>query len=157
MSSCRQCATNDTHRFFDGELEPAASAEFQRHVDSCRECQVALEDYARIRRLISESFDEQLAPELSARFIRVARERREQSPRRIAVGLLAAASVLFVSSLFLVAYTETGQLQGGSVMAQWEENVVWTPSDDDEFADAEGATLYAIHLQSDRTSEDGND
>lgn len=157
MSKCRHTESNDSQRFYDRELEPAAAAKFLRHAQSCRECQVALEDYARIRTLISEGFDVQPAPELGARFLRAARERREQSPRRIAMGLLVAASALFVSSLFLVAYTETGRTQGGNVMAQWEENVVWTPSDDDEFADAEGTTLYAIHLQADGASEDGND
>ena len=42
-------------------------------------------------------------------------------------------------------------------MAQWEENVVWTPSPDDEFADPEAATLYAIHLQGDGERENEND
>lgn len=157
MNKCQHVESNDSQRYYDRELDPAAAAEFLRHVQSCGACQAALEDYARIRRLVSEAFDMQPAPELDVRIVRAARERREQSPRRIALGLLAAASVLFVSSLFLVAYTETGRTQGGSVMAQWEENVVWTPSDDDEFADAEGTTLYAIHLQADGASEDGND
>lgn len=157
MNKCHHTDANDTQRFYDRELAPAEAAAFLCHLQGCPECQTALEDYARIRVLLTESFEEQPAPELTSRFIRTARERRDQSPRRIAVGLLVAASVLFVSSLFLVAYTETGRAQGGSVMAQWEENVVWTPTDGDEFADAEGVTLYAIHLQADGASEDGND
>ena len=73
------------------------------------------------------------------------------------MSLLAAASLLFVSSLSLVVYTEAGRAQGGNVMAQWEENEVWTPSPDDEFADPEAAKLYAIHLQGDGERENGND
>ncbi len=157
MSNCPHIKSSDVQRFHDRELDRAATSAFEEHLHSCVECQAALRDYAAIGHLLRSAYDEQPAPELRSRFARVALERREQSPRRIALGLLAAASVLFVSSLFLVVYTESGGGQGSSVMAQWEENVVWAPSADDEFADPEAATLYAIHLQENGVTEYGDD
>lgn len=157
MNNCPRIQSNEVQRYHDRELDPAGVEAFEAHLHDCAECHAALRDYAGIAHLLRVAYDDQPAPELRARFARVALERREQSPRRIALGLLAAASILFVSSLFLVVYTETHDGQGGSVMAQWEENVVWTPSADDEFADPEAATLYAIHLQANGASEYGND
>jgi hypothetical protein len=138
-------------------LDREAASAFEHHLHACAECQTALRDFAALGHLLREAYDEHPAPELRARFARAALDRREQSPRRIALGLLAAASILFVSSLFLVVYTESGNGQGDSVMAQWEENVVWAPSADDEFADPESATLYAIHLQAGGAREYGDE
>lgn len=157
MNNCPHIESNDVQRYHDRELDRAATSAFEEHLHTCAECQAALRDFAGIGHLLRAAFDEHPAPELRARFARVALDRREQSPRRIALGLLAAASILFVSSLFLVVYTESGSGQGDSVMAQWEENVVWVPSADDEFADPEAASLYAIHLQASGATEYGDD
>ena len=157
MNNCPHIESNNVQRYHDRELDRAAMSAFEAHLHTCAECQAALRDFAGIGHLLRAAFDEHPAPELRSRFARAALDRREQSPRRIALGLLAAASILFVSSLFLVVYTESGSGQGDSVMAQWEENVVWAPSADDEFADPEAATLYAIHLQASGATEYGDD
>lgn len=157
MSNCPHIKSNNVQRYHDRELDGAAASAFEQHLHGCAECQGALRDFAGIGHLLRTAYDEHPAPELRARFARVALERREQNPRRVALGLLAAASILFVSSLFLVVYTESEVGGGGSVMAQWEENVVWAPSADDEFADPEAATLYAIHLQAGGAREYGDD
>lgn len=157
MNDCKYTASNALQRFYDGELDARTAREIEEHLPSCPACRMALASFARLGAALRETFDDVPAPDLTARMVRRAREAREQSPRRIALGLMAAASLLFVGSLFLVVYTESGSTQRGSVMAQWEENVVWPPSADDEYADSEGATLYAIHRQADGASEDGND
>jgi anti-sigma factor RsiW len=157
MNDCKYIISHDLHRYYDGELSHRDAGELEAHLPGCPACQRALASYAGLGVALREVFDEAPAPDLNARLMRRARELGEQSPRRVALGLLAAASILFVSSLFLVVYTEAGRAQGGSVMAQWEENVVWTPTDDDEYADAEGATLYAIHLQENGVKEYGDD
>lgn len=147
----------DLQRLHDGELEPARIREVESHLATCPACQTAVHSFAVLGAALREAYDDIAAPEMTGRLVQRAKDIRDQSSRRIALGLLAAASVLFVSSLSLVVYTEAGRTQSGNIMAQWEENVVRTPSPDDEFADPEAATLYAIHLQGDGEREDGND
>jgi anti-sigma factor RsiW len=147
----------DLQRLHDGELEPSRIRDVQLHLATCSECQSAIHSFADLGAALREAYAEVAVPDMTGRFVQRAKDTRDQGSRRIALGLLAAASVLFVSSLSLVLYTESGRAQGGNIMAQWEENVVWTPSTDDEFADPEAATLYAIHLQGDGEREDGND
>ena len=147
----------DLQRLHDGELEPTRIREVESHLATCPVCQTALHSFVDLSAALRDAFAEIAVPDMTGRFVQRAKDLREQGSRRIALGLLAAASVLFVSSLSLVVYTEAGRAQSGNIMAQWEENVVWTPSTDDEFADPEAATLYAIHLQGDGEWEDGND
>lgn len=157
MKDCKYIESHEIHRYYDNELDARLAREVELHLPACPACRDALASFGELRTALRTAFDDAPTPELTLSLLRRAREAREQSPRRIALGLLAAASVLFVSSLFLVVYTEVGRSGGERIMAQWEENVVWTPSADDEFADTEAATLYAIHLHADATSEDGND
>lgn len=147
----------DLQRFHDGELEASRIREVEVHLATCPACQTALRSFVVLGSALRDAYNDIAAPDMTAHLVQRAKEMRDQGSRRIALGLLAAASVLFVSSLSLVVYTEAGRTQGGNIMAQWEENVVRTPSTDDEFADPEAATLYAIHLQGDGEREDGND
>lgn len=147
----------DLQRFHDGELAFAHIRDIEQHLEVCPTCQGELLSLAGLGTALRDAYGEIEIPDMTGRFVQRAKEVRDQGSRRIALGLLAAASLLFVSSLSLVLYTEMGRTQSGNIMAQWEENVVWTPSPDDEFADPEAATLYAIHLQGDEESEDGHD
>lgn len=147
----------DLQRFHDGELEPSRMGDVEQHVTTCSKCGATLRSFSELGTALREGYAAVAVPDMTGRFVQRAKELRDQSSRRIALGLLAAASVLFVSSLSLVAYTKMGGTQDRKIMAQWEENVVRTPSADDEFADLEGTTLYAIHLQEDGKWEDRNE
>ncbi len=157
MNNCKYIDSHEIQRFHDGELDPSRGRDVESHLATCPACQTALHSFADLSAALRDAYTEIAVLDMTGRFVQRAKELRDQSSRRIALGLLAAASILFVSSLSLVVYTESGRAQGGNIMAQWEQNVVWTPSTDDEFADPEAATLYAIHLQGDREPEDGND
>jgi anti-sigma factor RsiW len=147
----------DLQRFHDGEMEFSRSRAVEQHLTTCSECRTNLASFVELGVALRDAFGDVAAPDMTGRLVQRAKEMRDQGSRRIAFGLLAAASVLFISSLSLVVYTEAGRTQHGTIMAQWEENVVRIPSPDDEFADPEAATFYAIHLQGDGERESKND
>lgn len=134
----------DVQQYLDGEY---AGDDIESHLDACPVCRAAMEDFTTLGALLRAACDDVPAPDMTARFVRLAGERREQASRRIAWGLLAAASLLFVSSVVFAAYTESGRsATRGGILAQWERNVVWSAPTEDESSEAPPATLYAIHL-----------
>lgn len=136
--------SRDLQRYLDGEC---AAGDFASHLEACPSCCAALEDFTTLGALLRAACDDVPAPDMTARFVRAVADRREQASRRVAWGLLAAASLLFVSSVLFAAYTESGRTgSSGSILAQWEKNVVWSAPPEDEFAEAAPDTLYAIHL-----------
>jgi hypothetical protein len=147
----------ELQRLHDGELDAERVLLAEEHLEYCTACRETLASFVALGATIRDAYADIAVPDVIGVFVQRAKDTRDQGSRRIALGLLAAASVLFVSSLSLVVYTEAGRFQSGHIMAQWEENLVWTPSADDEFADPEAATLYAIHLQDDGARENGND
>lgn len=145
MTDLFECSrSRDLQRYLDGEC---AGEDFEPHFTACPVCRAAMEDFITLGALLRAACDDVPAPDMTARFVRLAGERREQASRRIAWGLLAAASLLFVSSVIFAAYTESGRsATSGGILAQWERNVVWSAPPEDESSEAPPATLYAIHL-----------
>lgn len=146
MSDSSHCPRlRDVQRYLDGEY---SGGDFEPHLAVCPACRAAMEDFVTLGALLRAACDDAPAPDLTAHFVRLAGERREQASRRIAWGLLAAASLLFVSSVLFAAYTESGRaVTSGRIVAQWERNVVWSAPPEDESGEAAAPyTLYAIHL-----------
>jgi len=71
--------------------------------------------------------------------------------------LVAAASALLVSSLWLVGYTQRSGTDRPEVMAQWEEYVVSPPVEEEEYSDVSNRTLVAIHIPTHTMRETGNE
>lgn len=157
MSNCTHYEPIIAQRYHDGELSEGASDSFEAHLASCPACQAALRSWAAIGMGLRDSILPAMPAGLTERLARRARERQLQSSRRIAWSLLAAASVLLVSSLFLVGYSQAGEGDTPTIMAQWEEYVIASPVADEEYTDLESKTLVAIHIRKAPTSESGND
>ena len=50
-----ELARTTVHGYFDGELDAVRSAEFERHLESCLQCQAELKDIEYLRALLHES------------------------------------------------------------------------------------------------------
>ena len=50
-----ELARTTVHGYFDGELDAVRSAEFERHLESCLQCQAELKDIESLRALLRES------------------------------------------------------------------------------------------------------
>jgi len=50
-----ELARTTVHGYFDGELDAVRSAEFERHLESCLQCQAELKDIESLRALLHES------------------------------------------------------------------------------------------------------
>ena len=107
------CALEQTtvHGYVDGELDAVRSAQFERHLESCRECQSALEDIESLRTMLQQSnsyehaspalrqrIHEQLKQAAGAERIAVASSRRWflLPTFGILAGAAAALAVLFL-------------------------------------------------------------
>ena len=63
-----ELAQTTVHGYFDGELDAVRSAEFERHLERCPECQTALEGIESLRTLLQQSnLYEQASPHLRER------------------------------------------------------------------------------------------
>jgi anti-sigma factor RsiW len=63
-----ELAQTTLHGYFDGELDAVRSAEFERHLANCPECQAALEGIASLRTLLQQSsLYEHASPDLRER------------------------------------------------------------------------------------------
>jgi anti-sigma factor RsiW len=63
-----ELAQTTIHGYFDGELDAVRSAEFERHVENCGECQAALENIESLRMLLMENnLYEHASPDLRKR------------------------------------------------------------------------------------------
>jgi len=157
MSNCTQYEPIIAQRYFDGELPTQDAVAFEAHLSTCRACKEAIETWSGIGELLRAELQAPAPPELTEQFTRRARERQLQSSRRIAWSLLAAASLLLVSSLFLVGYSQADQGETPTIMNPWEEYVVASPVVDEEYTELESRTLVAIHIQKAAVRENGND
>ena len=157
MNNCTLPDHLDAQRYHDGELLPEAAARFEAHLASCTLCQLTLASWARLGEQVREIATADMPPGLLDRAARRARERQFQNSRRVAWGLLAAASLLLASSLSLFGYTRPGGGESPAIMAQWEEYVVASPVVDEEFTELESRTLVAIHIEKAPASENDDD
>jgi anti-sigma factor RsiW len=63
-----ELAQTTVHGYFDGELDAVRSAEFERHLANCAECQAALEGIRSLRTLLQQSnLYEHASPDLRER------------------------------------------------------------------------------------------
>jgi len=68
--------------YFDGELDAAAAAAFERHVEHCAECRTTLEDHQRLRTALRADLASEQAPAaLRARIGRALDREHSHSPR----------------------------------------------------------------------------
>jgi anti-sigma factor RsiW len=114
--SC-ELAQTTVHGYFDGELDAVRAAEFERHLENCRECQASLEHMeSLLTRLRQADLYERASPQLRERIHKhfrhatgVARASTTSSRRRFLIPAFAtlAVAVGFTIAWFLVqAHTE---------------------------------------------------
>jgi len=111
--SC-ELAQTTIHGYFDGELDAVRSAEFERHLERCAECQSALADIESLHTRIQQSnIYEQASPDLRNRIrkqIKQAAGRTSATPESSRIkwflaptfGALAAAAAVITIMFFVV-------------------------------------------------------
>lgn len=113
------------HGYFDGELDAVHAAEFERHLETCVQCQAALERIESLHaRLRDADLYEAVSPEFRAR-VRASLEAAAPAPqawrsrRPVWIsGLAAAAAVLVVAAFLMVqARRENARIQASVVDA----------------------------------------
>jgi anti-sigma factor RsiW len=97
------------HGYFDGELDAVRSVEFERHLESCAECQAALEGLESLRTSLHESnLYEPASPQLRDRIRKqlapVAGEGRARPGYSRRWLFVPAFAALAVAAVFLVAF-----------------------------------------------------
>jgi anti-sigma factor RsiW len=109
-----ELAETTIHGYFDGELDAVRSAEFERHLEHCPQCQAALEGVDSLRTQLQQSdLYEHASPELREKVReQIAQETRKSrvTPRLSwkrwflmpAFGTLAAAAALITITLFVI-------------------------------------------------------
>ena len=146
MGNCRLDEPLMAQRYYDGELDPDDARAFEAHLAACADCQRALEELRTLSSFLEPIAGLEGPTVAPGQFAARARSLQLQRSRRVAWGLVAAASILLAGSLFLVGYTETEPSEPMAMMP-WEANVVAAPSDDEELVDMDTRTLVAIHIQ----------
>lgn len=109
-----ELAVTTIHGYFDGELDAVRSAEFERHLEHCPQCQAALEGIESLRMQLQQSnFYEHASPELREKVRKQIAQ--ETGKDRVTAGLswkrwllvptfgtLAAAAALITIMLFVL-------------------------------------------------------
>ncbi len=112
-----ELARTTVHGYFDGELDAVRSAEFERHLESCLQCQAELKDIESLRALLRESnLYEHASPQFRERIRKQLAQ--DRGPERVspvrsrrwflvpAFGALAAAAAA-VTIIFFVLQSHT--------------------------------------------------
>jgi len=147
MNKTSQHDPMTAQRYYDGALPHGEAVLFESHLADCAECRASLEAWSAMGVTLRGAFGHAVHERAIPRLVQRARERQLQGSRRIAWGLLAAASLLLLSSLSLVGYSRTAQGETPAIMAQWEEYVISSPVVEEDYTDLESRTLVAIHVQ----------
>ena len=117
-----ELAKTTVHGYFDGELDAVRSAEFERHLEKCVECQTELKDIESLRATFQQSqLYEQASSELRERIRKElahtsgVRRVTSLSPRRWflvpAFGVLATAAAVLTIIFFVVqSHTESARI-----------------------------------------------
>ena len=104
--SC-DCTRTELHGYLDGELDATRAAEFERHLESCRECENSLAVAEALRSSLQRSSLYESAPISLRKKIRVGLDAATApQPRRIPAWrwLAVAASILIVAALSWYAW-----------------------------------------------------
>jgi mycothiol system anti-sigma-R factor len=124
--SCDLIRTN-LHGYLDGELDAARAAEFERHLETCRECNAALSAGESLRSALQHSALYERAPEALRQKVRTGLKNAKvvEVPRRISPVVLqwlaaAAAVLLLVGASWLAfpAYFDRGSAQSEVTSAE---------------------------------------
>ena len=103
-----ELAQTTVHGYFDGELDAVRSAEFERHLEGCAECQTALEGIESLRtRLRQSNLYEHASPQLRERIRKQLAETTSGAGVPAAVArrwFLPSFAVLAVAAAFLIAF-----------------------------------------------------
>jgi anti-sigma factor RsiW len=101
---------NTVHGYFDGELDAVRSFEFQRHLETCGECQAQLKEIESLHEQLQESdLFEQASPELVGRIRKqIASEtcgsRTKLSDRQRPVLISTFAAVVAAAASFAIVF-----------------------------------------------------
>lgn len=156
--SSQTCEPTLIHRLYDGELNAMDRARVSAHLDGCPSCRCLYHDLESLSRVLAPVGEGDMPAGWVDQFTQQARDLQLQRSRRIAWGLMAAASLMLAGSLFLVRYSQAAAADPPpAITAQWEEDVVVAPTLDEEFVDLEERTLVAIHIQERGWRENGHD
>ena len=88
------------HAYFDGELDAAGAAEFERHLESCADCAGALAEQTALRSSLKISNLRERAPETLRR--KLAAEMKEPAPRLATPSPSTAWRALALAASFLL-------------------------------------------------------
>lgn len=115
-----ELAKTTVHGYFDGELDAVRSAEFERHLENCVECQTELKDIESLRALLHESdlceqtsaeFRERICKQLAQGAERVGPVRSRRWFLVPAFGFLAAAAAAVTIIFFLLqSHTQSARI-----------------------------------------------
>lgn len=120
--SCEQTQTV-LHGYFDGELDAARAAEFERHLETCSECLAALQAQEKLRSAMQRAQLYEQAPASLRRNVRVTLP----AARRAGFGLsgmwlrwlVTAAAILLIASVgwrLLPGFRSNGNFDAGEVI-----------------------------------------
>jgi mycothiol system anti-sigma-R factor len=99
------------HAYFDGELDAAGAAEFERHLETCPDCAAALAVHKTLRSSLAKSNLRERAPETLRR--KLAAEIGEPTPRAATPSSSATTwRALALAASFLLVVIGGWQLQG---------------------------------------------
>ncbi len=100
------------HGYLDGELDAARSAEFERHLENCRECTNTLAEQESLRSSLQRSGLYEQAPLSLRKTIRAELERGTSSPAKRWIPdwrwITAAASIVVVATIAWYAWPRPG-------------------------------------------------
>lgn len=104
--SC-QLAESTVHGYFDAELDAERSAEFEQHLESCAECQAALDRITRLRTLFQDNnLYQHASPELRER-VRKQLGLSQPTPSAMSIRrwfLIPAFAVLAIAAVSPIAW-----------------------------------------------------
>ena len=95
-----ELAKTTVHGYFDGELDAVRSAEFERHLEGCLECQAELKETASLRALLLESnLYEHASPQFRARL----RKQLAHAPGAERVGMVSSRKWFLIPTFSVLA------------------------------------------------------
>jgi len=111
-------ASTALHGYLDGELDAARSAEFERHLENCRECAKSLEAEESLRSGLQRSGLYEHAPIALRKKIRAGLDAATAAPAALRIPvwrwIAVAASILVVAGISWYAWPRFETLSGGA-------------------------------------------
>lgn len=116
----------DVERYHDGELAPSDQASLEAHLSSCDECRRVLAALRGLSRLLARASRAEMPTEVARRLSRARPVAGEQSLRRLALSLTAAAAAVLIGSLLVLP---PDHANGTASPGVWETLAVMPPAE----------------------------